>query len=388
MDPAEVVILETIPCFSGNVRPQDVQKPGAPVDIKTFLRSLDNYFERQGISDDETKLRIMHSRISKSYGDAIENFAGYSGKVITYAEVKAEFSLLYSAQRRTDFKTIASNLLETKFSEHTLAADIRRLEVLTRMLTESYLEKSSVKALGLSHSSPIGVGTDSFGKPLIAAIPTSIPLSAATDKTAKPGSAPQAGAGSGIVTTGIVLEDCIQNVLIHSYLSPHVPYDHYSRVDTIAPDTKGTMFKARLTHELELKQIMSTPKGNTIPEVCYLSQSKNAEREKAPKVDSQGESNQRKCYSCGKTGHVRRECRVFCLFCKRSAGHWTKNCDKRKKANIPYCANCNVLSHNTENCRNKRDKPPNKPKYPPHDSKRSVNVISEFESPDIEEESD
>ena len=75
----QLTILQDMPLFQGNARKNEPRfKP--EVDARTFLRSVEIYFEQHDITCDKKKMQVVFSLIDKKRGDAIKLLTCYAGK--------------------------------------------------------------------------------------------------------------------------------------------------------------------------------------------------------------------------------------------------------------------------------------------------------------------
>ena len=397
---ANVLILDSLPIFSGNPRPGDRKGVAhSHVDVKTFFRSLDNHFAQENITSDERKLRILHSRLCKEAGDASANFSSYSGRRISYTRVRDEFLLLYAEQRRNDFRTLAGQLMATKIQDQTITTDIRRLEDLTRAITESYLSRPEVNRAGLRLGLRIGEGVRN--RPIQQEIVREVVREVAREEAREE---EEAAAGEEEVEEeenevdeveiveedGVTIEDAYQHLLMHLFVGPHVPHESYEKVKRIGPLIGPTMFKAKIVHRLETISLMKAnklnkdhEKGEVIFQTTEYNRNKvdNSDRGRGGN-NPNPEKESRKCHACGKPGHLKAQCFVWCIYCSRK-GHWTAKCNKRIEAQVKYCRNCKSLGHDDEACwKPKRDKPVKKGKG--NYNKETVRMVTDMENPDVE----
>ena len=58
MSTEHITVLNGLPIFSGNPEPGESTFT-SDIDARTFLRSLENYFENTNVTDDNKKIQIM-----------------------------------------------------------------------------------------------------------------------------------------------------------------------------------------------------------------------------------------------------------------------------------------------------------------------------------------
>ena len=100
----QFTILSELPKFTGN---PTLGEPSfkSEVDARTFLRSLENYFLNNEITDDAKKVSVLYSLIDKREGDAIRFITCYQGQKVTFDELKRDFLEMYPSFTVTDFRS-------------------------------------------------------------------------------------------------------------------------------------------------------------------------------------------------------------------------------------------------------------------------------------------
>ena len=290
------------------------------VDIRTFIRSLENYFIQHDIDTDERKLQILHAQVSMSTGDALLSVNQYTGLHTTYEIVKQELLRLYPAPSSTDFIHASKAILKTELPENNMRVEIIQLGNRIRAVTESYLRNHST-VTGLSETTKVKKSDD----------------------------------------TEILLSNIINNVLLRVVTAATLPEKVYEKLVETKPDVGTTGFTADtvLAHEnylLKKKRRSARTKPSKEAEILWKVDANypSARTTGENRQQSTNQYNDRKvCYNCNRQGHVSRECRAqrSCNYCKKQ-GHLAKNCRLRiKEATGKYCQRCHVKdSHTTEEC--------------------------------------
>ena len=161
---SNLVVLQNLPRFRGNLRASEKHRKDVTpsINVRTFLRALENHYSANRINDDERKLRILYAQIDKSAGDAVDLVNCYAGRDVAFDEVKNDFLAMYPEFRRTDFRYAARSILDLNINEPTMFCGMTRHENETRALAESYLGSDSMKELGFDIDTKVKVGEKEF----------------------------------------------------------------------------------------------------------------------------------------------------------------------------------------------------------------------------------
>ena len=150
-----------LPKFRGNRRGNEQFQHG--IDIKSFFRTLENYFFNNRVTCDEDKKHILYATIDKDQGDAFKMVQTYMKDELTYEEMETAFKEAYlSISDRgmpEAIKDILVNVTDTNENFNEELCDIRNnLET----LLETNLDRPCIKELGITKTSTISINN---GKP-------------------------------------------------------------------------------------------------------------------------------------------------------------------------------------------------------------------------------
>lgn len=299
-----VLLLQNLPRFRGNLRSHEVDSPTPSLNVRTFFRSIENYFENNRIVGNDQKIRILFEQIDKTSGDAIDLVNCYAGRSVSYEDVREDFLQMYPEFRRTEFRHAAFNLMNLKVNETSLFCGMTRLENATRAITEAYLNRESMRNLPMDIDSSVDLGDDS--------------------------------------DVEITCQDLLQNFLMHMFLATQVDSKVYDKLSDLTPDVSSTKFMSK-TVQLAEKQRLLKLEGK---------KSKEAKTESSDVLYKVETKSERKCYGCNKPGHFKQDCPTneFCKYCK-TKGHEIQKCRKRVANNISYCTKCMKVGHEAKLCR-------------------------------------
>jgi hypothetical protein len=370
-------VLNDLPKFSGNPKKGEIQfKVG--LNVKTFFRSLDNYFTSHDVTADGKKLEIMYALIDTTKGDAVDLMACYSGKKVTFKEVETEFLAMYPNFTATEFRHAARTILESKVTEPSIFSGMTKLETQSLAVIEAYVNTSAMEEAGIKVDTHVG--------------PT-----------------PEG-------TNPILVVELLQNFMMHLMMATQLPKKTYDNVAKVTPVITSTKFmslavkasekyklldgetdraKTRINQNEVIYKIQTQPPntsankpyentgntgqrpygntgntgqrpygntgntghrpygntGNSVnrPYVKYG----NTDHKTYGNNAGKPQGNTRGCFRCGKPNHFAKEYReaTYCTLC-RIKGHTKEVCRKNnvKSVNI-YCSNCNRYnSHTTNEC--------------------------------------
>ena len=77
---SQITDLNDLPSFAGHARRPGEAKFKSDVDVRTFIRIVENYFLQHGIISDERKMQIVYSVVYKKKGTALNIVNCYVGK--------------------------------------------------------------------------------------------------------------------------------------------------------------------------------------------------------------------------------------------------------------------------------------------------------------------
>ena len=272
--------IDDLPKFGGNVRSGNDINYKPSIDIRTFLRALENHFSQNQITEDAKKLQILWSQTSKEYGDAISLMNCYAGIAVTYEEVKQDFLDMYPSFKRTEFHLAAKAVWESKIDYPSIFCGMTKLENQTRALVEAYLSNEDMAKVKMSLESNFH---NADGKEF-------------------------------------KISSLLQNFIMHCIMASQLPDKIYEKVRHITHEESSTRLMAKTVRQFEKDRLEKESKkknsGRDNAEMLYKLQMK-----------SDGDN---KCYNCGKGGHFAKECRskLKCNKCK-GVGHEAKNCRKK-----------------------------------------------------------
>ena len=149
-----------------------------------------------------------------------------------------------------------------------------------------------------------------------------------------------------LATSEISLKGFLQKFLMYYILSAQLDHEVYKKVAQVDNDAIGVDIMATVREEAEKHKMTKKTTKKVIgpPDVLYTVQSTTVKQ--TPSFT---------CYQCGKSGHLKKDCttNTYCKWCQLK-GHTTLNCNKRKKASVPYCEHCHRMNHDTKACKSKK----------------------------------
>ena len=302
----DLVWLGEIPKFRGNLEAHETASTKGHLDVRVFLRALENHFSRKNITTDKEKLEILFARIDKTVGNAVRIIDSYAGLPdITFEKVKKNLLKIYPQFNTTELPQASYGFSQLRVDKPCIFSGIHKVEVSARAVVDAFVNSGNTKKLNITGDTMIHLDD----------------------------------------TKRIRLKPFLQKAFMHYILSAQLDPDVYKKIAHIGNDTDCVDLMSLAVEEAE--KCMSLKKGKSraveTPEVLYAIQTPQGEY-----------SAQITCYQCGKKGHMKRECTTskYCHYC-RMKGHTTLACNKRKRTNTPYCEQCNRLNHDTKSCKRK-----------------------------------
>ena len=305
-----ILLLQNLPRFRGNLRSHETDSITPSINVRTFFRSIENYFDNNNIIDNEQRIRILFEMIDKTSGDAIDLVNCYAGRNVIYEEVRENFLQMYPEFRRTEFRHAAFNLLNLKIAEPSFFCGMTRLENATRAIAEAYINRECMSDLSINLETNLNLGVDA--------------------------------------DIEISCQNMIQNFLMQYILATQLDSKVYDKIAKITPDVSSTTFMSK-TVQIAEKDKLFKQEG-----IKSRNHGKSESSEVLYKVDAKEE---RVCRGCKKAGHLKQNCPIsnliFCKFCK-IRGHETLKCRNRISNNVKYCTKCKRLGHEYNKCRTRK----------------------------------
>lgn len=342
-----ITVLTDLPKFRGNPRRGEANfHPG--INVRTFFRTLDNYFSSNRICDDAKKTQILFAQIDKEHGDAIELANCYAGRGSTYAEMQADFLDMYPNFAKTEYRHAARSVMNTKLALSEIFNGMTKLECQTRALVEAYISNPAMLNLGIVEETELD-------------------------------------------ELDIRLTCILQNFAIHLFTATQLPDGVYDKIANITPDVSSTKFMSKVVQVAERARVL---REDNFKMACKKKETEEEVMFPISNLESPGPSSQNrppnfKCFRCNNPGHYARDCRAkpVCKFCKLK-GHTLQECRKRlqQRANQtnPICSFCSKVGHEVANCFLKKNN--SKRTYQP--PRRNVRALDsdDLENPDVTEE--
>jgi len=222
---AVVEMLHDMPRFAGN--PKSGEAPfKSEINARTFMRTIENYFQSNNVTADEQKLHILFYLIDKKRGDAITFLTCYINKSIPFAKVKEQFLSIYSPFKFTEFQDAAKSLLETNLTPNNIFCGMTSLHNTSRAAAKAYLNHAELTKGDFDDKtilpSPRG---DSI-----------VPLNPDAPDTP---------------TQQIYLMEVLQNFAMHLYVSTQTPNIVYEKLHAIGPRNCCTEFMVDTIYAME-----------------------------------------------------------------------------------------------------------------------------------------
>ena len=389
---AQLTILDNLPRFAGARKATDTAYKTS-LNVRTFFRSLDNYFAQNNISDNAKKVQVLFAQVEKDHGNAIDLINCYVGVDAKYEDIRQEFLHMYPNFIATDIVYAAKAVLDLDITKPDLFSGMTILEKQGKALVEAYLNNPEImKDLGIDKETKIKTGTGE------------------TEKT---------------VLVLNLLHNFVMQIVMARQLPPKA-YEQLSKFTAAKTSTKLMSETVFLIEKENLRKSIHTqksPEGTN--EIAwhlastaappYVRAPAKAKGPSNPYAQGNNNSNNSKaCFGCNKGGHFRRECRSSpCMICNKP-GHVAKECRNKSGGSFNnktggqspfnqsngkpkrYCGYCKKTNHNTNDCyaRQQVARPPqnnyNKGRSGNFGGQQhqTVRIISEEEiaSPDIEYE--
>ena len=114
---SKITVLPDLPFFRGNAREGEKDFTDGGINVRTFFRTLDNYFAQQKITDDAAKVRVVFAQVDKTRGNAIHLVTCYAGRDITYEALQRQFLQCYPNFNKTEVTHASKEVLKNKLLE-------------------------------------------------------------------------------------------------------------------------------------------------------------------------------------------------------------------------------------------------------------------------------
>ena len=365
-----ITVLNGLPVFSGNPKPGETTFT-SDVDARTFLRSLENHFDNNNVTDDNNKkIQILFSMIHKTKGDAIRFMSCYTDRPnLTFEGLKTRLLLSYPSFKHTEFKPAARALLATKLTPTTMFCGMTMLENSSRAAAEAYV--NNIKLTKNNFDAKTILSPPAAGRTNNAAVSISVAAEATEPSTSRP---PPVIPPSSVIPS-ILLTETLQNCAMHLFLATQTHTKVYEKLIGEGPEKCNTLLmshtieafeKFKMTHAVKKEEkkeeaIWKVEQSPTQNRYARKSMPQpRGTREPRDTWTPNGGKNLTQCYNCKQNGHIRKDCKM-CSFCKKY-GHTAKGCAERiAKSKGKYCHECSLAdSHNTDECYRKVN--PSQPK--------------------------
>jgi hypothetical protein len=410
-----LTVLNGLPKFSGNPKKGEMRDQGG-INVKTFFRSLENYFNREGVTSNSKKLEIMYALIDTEKGDAIDLMACYSGKKVSFKEVETEFLSMYPNFTTTEFRHAARTILDAKVTEPSIFSGMTKLETQSLAVVEAYVNNSTMAEAGIQIETHVGTTPEDENPILVAELLQNfmmhLIMATQLPKKTYDTVARVTPRTTSTKFMSIAVKEAEKYKLLEGEAdrkkSRHDPHEVIYKIQNQPPNTSGNKPYGSTgqrpygnngnTNQIFSKNTGQRPYGNTgnTDHRPYgnTGNSVNRPYAKYGNTDHKTYGNNtgkpqgytRGCFRCGKPNHFAKECRedTYCTLC-RIKGHNKEVCRKNNvKSGNKYCSNCNRYnSHTTSECYSTGRK-----EFRSQD--QGVRVMEEkgFENPEIQYESE
>ena len=372
-----LLILENLPVFRGRLHKNEDPRGTTHVNLRSFLRSLEIFFDVNGVVEDHRKVKILFNQISKEVGDALSVASCYAGRNIDYQEVKEELLAVYPQFESTDFLCASKSLAALNFDASATERDaMTRLEIESRAVVDSYLSAPNIQGVQIFpdtllslHQEPPEVRAPRLQQARV--VPPQVPprvraagLNAENAADRPPEEQQQEEQRQEeqneveeqeeemipVHLNTITVHQLLQNFLMKYHMAAQLDPKIFEKISNISPASRSTKLMAEAIQAAEKQRLTrKSPARKERSEFLYHVPTEN--------------STPIECYNCGKLGHYRKECRVkvsssqpnvYCQFCKYK-GHTAKKCLKRIKGKVAYCDRCDRLGHEIKDCRSENN---------------------------------
>lgn len=160
--PRNFRLLQNVPLFRGNLREQEQKLTNITpyIDVRSFLRSLKNYFETGGIITDDQELRILFAQVDKTFRDAADLINCYAGRILSFKNVREELLMMYPEFRKSEFTHAACSVNKIRLNEPNFFLSMTKLENKSRALAEAYLINEKMNELSLNPENKVTLRND------------------------------------------------------------------------------------------------------------------------------------------------------------------------------------------------------------------------------------
>ena len=157
-----MLILSNLSRFRGNLHSNEKHLTNITpeVNVRTFLRALENHYVTHNITDDDTKVRILFAQIDKTVGDAVDLVSCYAGRQVTFAAIARDFLTMYPEYKRSDFRHATCSMATLKLEDSNIFCSHTRLENESRAVVEAYLSNDHMANLEISEDTFLEVETE------------------------------------------------------------------------------------------------------------------------------------------------------------------------------------------------------------------------------------
>ena len=135
----QITVLNDLPRFAGRPKLGEASFKN-DVDVRTFLRTVENYFVANGIASNVRKIQIVYSLIDKKKGTALSIVGCYVLRKVSFERFKWEFLGYFPSLKVTEIKHAAQALTNIKLPAENMTCDITAMEALSIATVDTYLK--------------------------------------------------------------------------------------------------------------------------------------------------------------------------------------------------------------------------------------------------------
>ena len=372
----QILVLQDLPKFAGYPRPNE-PKFVPDLDVRTFLRTIENYFAHHAIHDDDRKIQTLFSLIDKKRGNAITLLNCYAGKNISYAQLREEMLSMYPSFVVTEFRNAAHTLNDIKLNTADSFCSMTAMEAASRAVVESYLAYMPLtkEEIDVNTKVPVYETEENRRRAMV---------------NAEDESGDDEDDEIRVRPPPLELCNLLQNFLLHYVLGLQLGGKLYSKMAGLGPRLTSTKLMSETVKTIERQKLLSqtnrpVKRDDTTTAIWSINNSRNqppqpqrSQPQSAPRYqppqpqrnNQQQQSNQRTqsqfppsrnrdggCFNCGELDHRRKDC-PRCGYCLKP-NHRAKECRLRiKEAKGKFCQKCRMKdSHSTHECRRRSFNP-------------------------------